>query len=67
MERLQEVLELLDIEEKDAIISMLKSVSPPAPPATRQNWTRLSTFGHSSPTTKEIWKPRPCNQGLLRV
>jgi hypothetical protein len=47
MERLKEVLELLDIEEKDDIISILKSVSPPAPSATRENWTRLSTFGYS--------------------
>ena len=44
MEKLIEIMKLLDVSEKDAIKAILNLVSPPPPPATRQNWTRLSTF-----------------------
>lgn len=54
--KLLEVMELLEVTEMDAIRSILNLVSPPPPPATRQNWTRLSTFGNSAPTTQDLWK-----------
>jgi hypothetical protein len=56
MIKLKEIMELLDVSEADAIKAILNLVSPPPPPATRQNWTRLSTFGHSAPTTQDLWK-----------
>ena len=56
MVSLQELMKLLDVSESDAIKAILNLVSPPPPPATRQNWTRLSTFGNSAPTTKDLWK-----------
>ena len=56
MVSLKELMKLLDVEEDDAIKAILNLVSPPPPPATRENWMRLSTFGHNSPTTKEFWK-----------
>ena len=49
-------MELLGVSETDAIKAILNLVSPPPPPATRQNWTRLSTFGHDAPTTQDLWK-----------
>ena len=49
-------MKLLDVSEKDAIKAILNLVSPPPPPATRQNWTRLSTFWNSAPTTQDLWK-----------
>ena len=48
-------MEILEINEDDAIKAILTLVSPP-PPATRQNWCRLANFGNSSPTTKDLWK-----------
>jgi len=56
MANLIEIMELLDVSEEDAIKAILNLVSPPPPPATRQNWTRLSTFGHDAPTTKDLWR-----------
>lgn len=56
MPNLKEIMELLEVSESDAIKAILNLVSPPPPPATRQNWTRLSTFGHDAPTTKDLWK-----------
>lgn len=56
MENLIEIMKLLDVSEKDAIKAILNLVSPPPPPATRQNWTRLSTFWNSAPTTQDLWK-----------
>jgi len=56
MTELKELMLLLDVSETDAIKAILNLVSPPPPPATRQNWTRLSTFGHSAPTTQNLWK-----------
>ena len=53
---LRELMNLLDVSETDAIKAILNLVSPPPPSATRQNWTRLSTFGHSAPTTQDLWK-----------
>ncbi|MBI5450123.1 MAG: hypothetical protein HY940_02085 [Gammaproteobacteria bacterium] len=53
---LKELMDLLDVNETDAIRAILNLVSPPPPPATRQNWTRLSTFGHSAPTTQDLWQ-----------
>ena len=53
---LNELMKLLDVSEVDAIKAILNLISPPPPPATRQNWMRLSTFGHSAPTTKDLWK-----------
>lgn len=55
MEKLEELMTLLDISEEDAIKSILNLVSPPPPPATRQNWCRLSTFGNSAPSSQELW------------
>ncbi len=55
MEKLRELMTLLDVSEDDAIKSILNLVSPPPPPATRQNWCRLSTFGNSAPSSKELW------------
>jgi hypothetical protein len=51
---LKELMNLLDVSETDAIKAILNLVSPP--PATRQNWTRLSTFGHCAPTIHDLWK-----------
>jgi hypothetical protein len=56
MIKLEELMNLLDVKEEDAIKAILNLVSPPPPPATRENWIRLSTFGHSAPSTKELWK-----------
>ncbi len=56
MEKLIEIMELLDVSEDDAIIAILNLVSPPPPPATRQNWSRQSTFGHSAPSSKVLWE-----------
>ncbi len=56
MVKLQELMELLEVTETDAINAILNLVSPPPPPATRQNWTRLSTFGNSAPSTQDLWK-----------
>ena len=53
---LSELMKLLDVNKEDAIKAVVTLVSPPPPPATRQNWTRLSTFGNSAPTTQELWK-----------
>lgn len=55
MQKLIEVMNLLEVSETDAIKAILNLVSPPPPPATRQNWTRLSTFGHNAPTTQDLW------------
>jgi hypothetical protein len=55
MVKLKELMELLDVSESDAIKAVLNLVSPPPPPATRQNWSRQSTFGHSAPTTQNLW------------
>ena len=55
MLKLEEMMELLDVSETDAIKAVLNLVSPPPPPATRQNWSRQSTFGHSAPTTQNLW------------
>jgi hypothetical protein len=56
MIKLEEIMNLLDVTEDDAIKAILNLVSPPPPPATRENWIRLSTFGHSAPSTKELWE-----------
>jgi len=53
--KLKEIMELLEISETDAIKAILNLVSPPPPPATRQNWSRQSTFGHSAPSTQDLW------------
>ena len=53
---LLELMNLLDVKEEEAIKAILNLVSPPPPPATRENWMRLSTFGNSAPTTKDLWK-----------
>lgn len=53
---MKELMDLLDVSETDAIRAILNLVSPPPPPATRQNWTRLSTFGHSAPMTQNLWQ-----------
>jgi len=55
MNKLKELMELLEVSEEEAIKAILNLISPPPPPATRQNWTRLSTFGNSAPTTKDLW------------
>lgn len=55
MQKLIEIMNLLDVSETDAIKAILNLVSPPPPPATRQNWTRLSTFGNSAPTSQDLW------------
>lgn len=54
--KLDKLMQLLEVDEEDAMRAILALVSPPPPPATRQNWTRLSTFGNSAPSTKEFWK-----------
>jgi hypothetical protein len=54
--KLKEIMELLEVSETDAIKSILNLVSPPPPPATKQNWSRQSTFGHSAPSTQDLWK-----------
>ena len=54
MLKLQKIMELLDVDETDAIKAILNLVSPPPPPATRQNWPRQPTFGHSAPTTQDL-------------
>ena len=56
MEKLKELMIFLDVSEEDAIKSILNLVSPPPPPATRQNWCRLSTFGHSAPSSQDLWQ-----------
>lgn len=56
MNHLQELMELLGVSEEDAIKSILTLTAPPPPPATRQNWCRLSTFGNSAPSTKDLWQ-----------
>ena len=56
MTYLKEIMELLGVSETDAIKAILNLVSPFPPHATIQNWTRLSTFGHDAPTTKDLWK-----------
>ncbi len=53
---LKELMGFLDVSETDAIRAILNLVSPPPPPATRQNWMRLSTFGNSAPTTQDLWR-----------
>lgn len=55
MLKLQEIMELLKVSETDAIKAILNLVSPPPPPATRQNWSRQSTFGYSAPSTQDLW------------
>ncbi|OGQ45862.1 MAG: hypothetical protein A3I05_08255 [Deltaproteobacteria bacterium RIFCSPLOWO2_02_FULL_44_10] len=55
MQKLIGVMKLLEVSETDAIKAILNLISPPPPPATRQNWTRLSTFGHSAPTSQDLW------------
>lgn len=54
--KLEEIMDLLNVSEEDAIKAILNLVSPPPPPATRENWMRLSTFGNNAPTTKDLWK-----------
>lgn len=56
MVQLNKLMELLEVSETDAIKAILNLVSPPPPPATRQNWSRQSTFGHSAPTTQDLWE-----------
>lgn len=48
-------MDLLEVTETDAIKAILNLVSPPPPPATKQNWSRQSTFGNSAPSTKDLW------------
>ena len=55
MLKLKEIMELLEVSETDAIKAVLNLVSPPPPPATRQNWSRQSTFGHCAPSTLDLW------------
>ena len=56
MLKLSEIMELLEVSEEDAIKSIFNLVSPPPPPATRQNWSRQSTFGYSAPKSKDLWE-----------
>jgi len=56
MLKLSEVMYLLEVSETDAIKAILNLVSPPPPPATRQNWNRQTTFGNSAPETKDLWE-----------
>lgn len=55
IDRLLELMEILDVSEEDAIKSILTLTAPPPPPATRQNWSRLSTFGNCAPSSKDLW------------
>lgn len=56
MVELKEIMNLLKVNEEDTIKAILNLVSPPPPPATRENWMRLSTFGNDAPSTKDLWK-----------
>jgi len=56
MVKLTELMTLLDVSETDAIKAILNLVSPPPPPATRQNWLRQSTFGYSAPSSEDLWQ-----------
>ena len=56
MDNLKELMEFLNVSEEDAIKAILTSTSPPSPPTTRQNWSRLTTFGNSSPYSEDLWQ-----------
>lgn len=56
MKKLLRFMEIFDVSEEDALQSILTSISPMPPSTTKQNWTRLSTFGNDSPSTSELWK-----------
>jgi hypothetical protein len=56
MHKLSLIMNLLRVKEEDVIKALLNLVSPPPPPATRQNWSRLSTFGNNAPSTKDLWR-----------
>lgn len=55
MQNIQEFLNLLNISEDEALDALISAFSPTPPPTVRQNWSRLSTFGNSAPTSQEIW------------
>ncbi len=57
MDRVQHFISILGVREDEALKALLiiSAFAPLQPAALRQNWLRLSTFGHSAPTTKEIW------------
>ena len=55
MLKLSEIMDLLEVSETDAINAILNLVSPPPPPATKQNWNRQTTFGNAAPETKDLW------------
>ena len=54
--KVEEFMEWLDIPEEEALQALLSAFVAPQPGTIRQNWTRLTTFGNSAPTTTEIWK-----------
>ena len=56
MEKLNEFISIFEISEDDAIKAILSSITPIPPSSTKQNWSRLSTFGNNSPATSDLWR-----------
>lgn len=56
MKLVEEFLRNLEISEEDALQALLAAFSPIQASALKQNWERSSNFGHSAPSTAEIWR-----------
>jgi hypothetical protein len=50
-----EFLELLNVDEEEALSALLSAFGPPQPGALRGAWKKNAHFGNAAPTTKEFW------------
>ena len=53
---IKEFIEKIDISQDDALEALLSAFAPAQASALRQGWITHDRFGHSSPSTKDIWK-----------
>ena len=55
MDHVQHFVSIVGLREDEVLKALISAFAPLQPGTLRQNWLRLSTTGHSAPTTKEIW------------
>jgi hypothetical protein len=53
---IKNLLTILGVSEDEALQAIISAVTPLQPGVLRQNWSRLSTFGNTAPSTQDIWK-----------
>ncbi len=56
MKLVKEFLTNLQISEEDALQALLAAFSPIQASALKQNWERSKNFGHTAPSTADIWR-----------